>query len=168
MIADSPYRADEPALTPGEGALAGVVASLLMLLAILLLQPISGLSVTDLLARVARVSLPSGATARFGSMPLAGGAVYIVVGAMLGVLYAVSQDRAPVRGLVAVGVFYGFVIWAVGRLVTAWLFGSFFRAAFHSYAWLLACLVYGTVLAAFAVWVEHRRPPVSARAVPVD
>jgi hypothetical protein len=168
VIADSPYRADEPALTPGGGALAGIVGSLLMLLALVLLQPVSGLSMTDLLVRIARVILPNGTSARFGSMLIAGGAIYALLGALLGVLYAVSQDRAPARALVAVGVFYGFVIWVVGRVVTAWLFGAVFRAAFHSYAWFLACLLYGTVLAAYAVWVEHHRPPASAHAVPVD
>lgn len=168
MIADSPYRADEPALTPSGGALAGIVASLLMLIAILLLQPVSGLSVGDLLIRIARTILPGGTSLRPDSMPIAGGAIYALLGALLGLLYAISLDRAPARALVAVGLFYGFVIWVGSRVITAWLFGAVFRAAFHSYAWFLACLLYGTVLAGYAVWVERHRPPVSAHAVPVD
>jgi len=168
MIADSPYRAGEPAFTPGKGAVAGIVASLLMLLAIRLLQSLSGLSVSDLLIRIAQTILPRGMALQPGSMLIAGGAIYAVVGALLGSLYAVSQDRAPAGALVAVGVFYGFVIWLGSKVITAWLFGSVFRAALHSYAWLLACLFYGALLAAYAVWVDHRRPPDSARAVPVD
>ncbi len=168
MIADSPYRAGEPVFTPGQGAVAGIAASLPMLLAILLLQPLSGLSVSDLLIRIAQTNLPLGMALRPGSMLIAGGTIYTLVGALLGSLYAVAQDRAPARALVAVGVFYGFVIWLGSKVMTAWLFGSVFRAALHSYAWLLACLLYGTLLAAYAVWVDHYRPPDSARAVPVD
>lgn len=168
MIADSPYRAGDPALPPGKGAAAGIVASLLMLLVMLLLHPRSGLSVNDLLIRIAQTMLPGVMGWRPSPMVIAGGTIYGLVGALLGVLYAVSQDRAPARALVAVGVFYGFVIWVGSRVMTAWLFGSVFRAALHSYAWLLACLFYGVLLAGCAAWVDHHRPPESARVVPVD
>lgn len=148
--------------------MAGIVASSLMLLAMLLLQPRSGLSVSDLLIRIAQTILPHGMEWRPSSMVMAGGAIYGLVGVLLGLLYAVSQERAPARALVAVGVFYGFVIWVGSRVITAWLFGSVFHAALHSYAWFLACLLYGVLLAGCAAWVDHRRPPESAREVPVD
>src|SRR5262249_61126828 len=103
-----------------------MVASLLMLLAILLLEPLSTVSVSDLRTRVARAMLPRGMALGPGTMLITGGAIYLGLGALLGALYAVSQYRAPARALVAVGVFYGFVIWVGGKFVTAWLFRSIF------------------------------------------
>ena len=167
MIADSPYRTGEPALTAGEGALAGVGASALMLLGVSLLRPVSGLSAVDLLVRIGHTVAPRVMTGPSGSMVLAAGVVYAVVGALLGVLYAVSQDRGPARVLFAVGAFYGLVIWVGSRVITSWLFGSAFRTALHSYAWLVACLMYGTVLAGCAAWADRRRPK-EVRVVPID
>lgn len=167
MIADSPYRTGEPALTATEGALAGLGASALMLLGVSLLRPLSGLSAVDLLVRIGQTVVPRAMTAQFGSMVFAAGVVYAAVGALLGVLYAASQDRGPARVLVAVGLFYGLVIWVGSRVMTSWLFGPAFRTSLHSYAWLVACLVYGAVLAGCAAWVDRRRPR-EVRVVPID
>ena len=138
-----------------------------MLLAVSLLRPVSGLSAVDLLVRIGHTVAPRVMTGQSGSMVLAGGVVYAVVAALLGVLYAVSQDRGPARVLFAVGVFYGLVIWIGGRIITSWLFGAAFRATLHSYAWLVACLLYGAVLAGCAAWVDRRRPR-EVRVVPID
>ncbi len=167
MIADSPYRTSEPLLRPGEGALAGAVASLFMLPALSLLHPLSGLSATDLLVRIGQTTVPRATALGSSSLMLAAGAVHGMTGALLGVLYAVSQDRAPARTLVAVGFFYGGVIWVGGRVITAWIFGPVFRTTLHSYAWLFACLLYGVLLGGYAAWVDRCRPR-EARAVPVD
>lgn len=167
LIADSPYRTSEPLLTPGEGALAGAVASLCMLPALSVLYPLSGLSVTDLLVRIGQTTVPHATALGSGLMLLAAGAVHTLTGATLGVLYAVCQDRAPARTLVAVGLFYGGVVWVSSRVITGWLFGPVFRTTLHSFAWLLACLLYGVLLGACAAWVDRRRPREN-RVVPVD
>ena len=166
MIADSPYRTSEPLLTPGQGALAGAAASLLMLPALSFLHALGGPSATDLLARIAQATIPLGAALVPGSM-IAAAAVFALTGALLGMLYAVSQDRAPEGTLLAVGLFYGIVIWAGSRVITVWIFGSVFRTALHGYTWFLACLLYGVLLGGYAAWVQRRRPA-AARVVQID
>lgn len=98
---------------------------------------------------------------------IAATAVYTLTGALLGMLYAVSQDRAPGGTLLAVGLFYGIVIWAGSRVITTWIFGSAFRTALHSYTWFLACALYGVLLGGYAAWVQRRRPA-AARVVQID
>lgn len=164
LVSDSPYRTHEPILTPTGGVLAGVAALMLMLFVIALLQPFSGVSVRDLLIRTGDAVFPRGVS---GGSILASSALYAVVAVALGLLYALSQDRIPARGLIAVGVFYGVVIWVVSRVLTSWLFGSILRPALHSYSWFLACVVFGVALAGCAVWADGRRPK-SAAAVPID
>jgi hypothetical protein len=167
VIADSPYRTSEPLLTPREGALVGAVASLSMLPALSLLHPLAGPSGTDLLVRIGQAILRQGDAAGSGSTLVAAGGVHALIGALLGILYAVSQDRAPARTLIAVGLFYGVVVWAGSRVITAWVFGPVFRTALHAYTWLLACALYGVLLGGYAAFVERRRPR-DARVVPVD
>lgn len=167
MIADSPYRTSEPLLAPGEGALAGAVASLCMLPALSLLHPPAGLSTSDLLLRVGQATVPYAAALGSTATLLTAGAVHVLVGALLGVLFAVSQDRAPLRTLLAVGVFYGVVIWVAGRLIAALVFGPGLRAVLHSSSWLLVCVLYGLLLGGWAACIERRRPR-DDRVVPVD
>ena len=167
MIADSPYRASEPLLTPAEGAVAGAVASLCMLPVLSFPHPLSGLVASDLLVRIGQTTLPHATAPRSGSTLLAAASVHALTGALLGVLYAVSQDRAPARTLIAVGLFYGVVIWVGSRVITAWIFGPVFRTTLHSSRWLLACLLYGVFLGGWAACVERRRPR-DARVVPID
>ena len=147
--------------------MAGVVASMCMLGVVALLHPYSGLSARDLLVRTGEAVLPRGLVARSDVSVAASGVLYAVVGAVLGLLYAVSQDRVPARGLIAVGVFYGIVIWVVSRVLTAWLFGPTLRTALHSYPWFLACVCFGVVLAGCAAWADRRRPE-SVAVVPID
>lgn len=165
MLSDSPYRMKESALTPGGGIVTGLAASLVMLLVISLLRPFSGLSVSDLLAHVEQAVIPGGAAFQSHSRLLAGG-LYMLIGAVLGLLYAVSQERIPIRGLVAVGVFYGVLIWVASRVLTSLFFGSVLRPALRSSAWFLACVLYGVVLAAGAVWAQRR--PGTTASIPID
>jgi len=166
MVSDSPYRTREPVLTPAWGIVAGLAGSLLMLLVIVLLRPISGLSAQDLLIRAGQVVIPRGPAFQSHPHLLAGG-LYASIGAMLGLLYAVSQERIPVRGLVAVGIFFGFVIWAVSRVLASLFFEPILRSALRSSAWFVACVLYGVFLAGCAVWSNSRRPKSSA-AIPID
>jgi len=146
--------------------LAGVAGSLLMLLVISLLRPFSGLSAGNLLILLGQTVIPHASALRSGAVVFATGILYACIGAGLGVLYAVSQDRIRVGGLMVVGVFYGIVIWVVSRLLTPFLFGSAIRPALYSYPWFIACLVYGLCLALFAIWVDSRRP--KSTAAPID
>jgi uncharacterized protein DUF6789 len=166
MLSDSPYHTRGPALTPGGGALAGLAGSLLMLLVIAVLAPLSGLSLRELFMRIGQAVLPHGNLGHANALVLATG-WYALIGAVLGLLYAVSQERIPAHGLVAVGVFYGVVIWAVSRVLSSFLFGSILRSALRSYAWFLACVSYGVLLAACAVWAARCRPR-SDVALPID
>ena len=166
MLSDSPYRMKEPALTPGWGLVAGLAASLLMLLAISLIRPLSGLSASDLLARIGQAVMPEKVRFRSDVRLLAGG-FYALIGAMLGLLYAVSQERIPWRGLVAVGVFYGVAIWLASRVLTSLVFGFILWPALRSFAWFLGCVLYGVVLAMCAVWAGRRRPGTTAM-IPID
>jgi hypothetical protein len=167
LLSDSPYETNEPVLSPGGGMLAGVAGSLLMLLVISLLRPYSGLSAGDLLIRLGQSVIPRGVALRSDAFVFATDILYAFVGAALGVLYALSQDRIPARGLMVVGVFYGIAIWVVSRVVTPLLVGSALMPALRSYPWFVACLVYGLCLALFATWVDSRRPK-SAAATPID
>lgn len=150
-------------MAPVEGLLAGAAGALLMLPAMSVLHGPSG---RDLLLQIGHATIARGTGAGSG-MTVPAAAVHALVGALLGLLYAVSQDRAPARAMVTVGLFYGLVIWVASRVIVPWLFGAPFRTILNSYVWLFACLLYGAVLGVCAVLADRRRPP-AVRVVPVD
>ncbi len=82
-----------------------------------------------------------------------------LLSAVLGILYAASQQRVPARGLVAVGVFFGVLLWVISGLIMGPIFGETVRRDTRSWPWFLACVVYGVSLAAAALWVEAHRTP---------
>ncbi len=168
QVIDSPYRTSEPILTPIGGVVAGMGASLLMLLVISLLHPFSALSAKGLLMRFGLNVVPRAGAARDSVLLLTAGCLHVTVGAMLGLLYAVSQQRIATRGLITVGVFYGFVIWVVSHLLASLLFRSSLPSVLRSYPWLLACLFYGLFLAGCAVWAARRHPLDATQPVPID
>ena len=98
---------------------------------------------------------------------LTGLGVHAFLGVLFGLLYAVSQQRIPNRGLIGVGIFYGLALWAAGGLVSP-VFGEPMKRVIRSWPWLLASLFYGLCLAVTAVWVQIRRPQVAAVAVQPD
>lgn len=157
MIADSPYRVDRLILPALVGAAAGAAAALVML-AVIRLAGEEALS-RYLAAVRSTLSAPTGAPAAWGA--------HLVVGALAGLLYAVSQKSAPTRGLLAVGLFYGFLIWVVGGLLAAVFAGETLRAAVRTWGYLAACLGYGVTLAMTAmIWQWWR--PAAAGAGPRD
>jgi len=166
MISDSPYAQDEPVLSPAGGIAAGIVASIAMLLLLLGLRPFSGLSVPDALGRIGGTLSGGGGTS--SARVLLGGALHLMVGGVLGLLYAVSQRRLPAPTVIGVGAFYGVAVW-VGSRVFGWLFfAPPLRQMVRSRAWFLACLLYGLCLSAWAVWAESHRAAVPAPALPKD
>jgi hypothetical protein len=83
-------------------------------------------------------------------------------------LYAVCQQRIPVRGLIAVGIFYGFILWIVGSLIIGMLLSRELRVVLRSWTWLGACVLYGLGLAGAAVWAEATRSKGESVVVPKD
>ena len=159
MISDTPYQIGEPVLTPRAGMAAGLVAAMGMLAFVVVLQPVSGLWLRDLLAQSGGIVLPASATLEGNiSALLTGAGLHVLLGALFGLLYAACQQRVPARGLIGVGLVYGFFLWLVGSLLIGSLFGEALRAMVRGWPWLLACLLYGLCLAIAALWVESRRP----------
>ena len=158
MISDSPYDAGESVLTQRCGIASGLVAAVLMLAIVFALEPISGLSLRYLLMRIGSVALPGGVRSQETLVLSAGVALHALLGALFGLVYAACQQRIPPRGLISVGIFYGFVLSIVGNLLVGSLFGEALRATVRAWPWLLACLLYGLCLSAVAIWSESQRP----------
>lgn len=165
MISDSPYSSEEFVLKPLAGFVVGAVAALLMFPVILLLQPVSGLLLQEVLADAGTVLLSG--TAEPQHLKITGAVLHAGVGSLLGLLYALCQMRAPTKGLIGVGISYGIVLWALGSLFTHWFYREALGAVIHTWVWLLASIVYGLLLSLVAVWVERRRPQ-RHLAVPID
>lgn len=165
MISDSPYDAQDLAVRPRIGFLAGAVASGVSLALVAALEDVSHLSFEGLLSDLAKFFLPSSLSDGSGEMP--GAVLYVIVGALLGGLYAASQQRIPPRGLLLVGTFYGVFLWFAAGRILGWLFGHRLESRFRSWGWLAACVAYALCLAVVAIVSESRRPSEAAR-VPLD
>ncbi|MCX7670736.1 MAG: hypothetical protein N2439_11775 [Anaerolineae bacterium] len=76
---------------------------------------------------------------------------------MLGLLYALNQRLIPKRGLIGVGLLFGFVIWLIGSVMFGRLLPEPLRATLRSWPWLMAHLAFGLVLAVMAVGQASRR-----------
>lgn len=169
MISDSPYQLREPTLTPGAGILAGLLGGLAMFLVITVAGPLSGLELKRVLFLIGGLLSPKTAGhPADGSLWMTGLIFHAALGSLCGLLYALCQLRAPTRGLIGVGVFYGFLLWITGNLVLVLFFGGAERGVFHSWAWLLACVVYGLCLALASVWRASRHRGEEKPAVPLD
>jgi hypothetical protein len=168
MISDSPYKVNEAALSPGAGILAGIFASALMLGVVWILQPVSGIPLASMVRPFATLILPH----RFEQLPLGtllliGVLVHVLLRTILALLYAVCQQQVPLRGYIAVGTFFGFLIWVLGSVIAGRLLSGGGPNISRSWTWLLANLTFGLTLAATAVIVSYFRPA-SEAAVPKD
>jgi hypothetical protein len=164
VIADSPYLTGELALTPGGGALAGLVGGIVMVAAISVTQLHSPADTLRIIGR----TLPGSAGFDARLLAVAGGAICGGLGALLGLLYAVCQQRAPSGGLMCAGLFYGAMLWIGGGLVSNLPFLAGVRALVRSRSWLLACCAYGLTLAIAASISESRRPLETAPTAQID
>lgn len=164
MISDSTYDFEDTILPSRFGLVSGLIAAALMLGVVLALQPLTGFSLNALLARIGAVIWFD--TAPENSLVLLGLLVHGLLGGIFGMLYALCQQRAPVRGLIAVGLFYGFFLWVGGSLIIGMFLSENLRAMIRSWPWFWACLGFGLCLAASALWVERQRP--AAAIVPKD
>ena len=165
MLTDAPYGGDGLVLNSRAGVIAGVGAGLAMVLVVMALAPLSGTGWRDASSSVGAGAVPwaSGST----ELAVAGTVAHLIIAALLGALHASCQQRAPLRGLVAVGLFYGTVVaWIVPGRLLGWALDPALRQWVRSWAWLAACLIYGTLLATTA-WMATRRAP-APQAVPLD
>jgi TRAP-type C4-dicarboxylate transport system permease large subunit len=164
MIADSPYEARELVLTPKMGLVAGFLAAILMLIFIYLVQPISGFTLRNVLTQIGDVLLPNFDTLGIYYQLLSG----VFFNVLLGILYSLSQQTIPRRGLIFVGLFYGFILWLIIGIIVGWMTGDEARGVFHSWLWLLSCFLYGFCLASVATWSGNRRQKSTKIALPKD
>jgi hypothetical protein len=169
MISDSPYEASGLALTPRAGIAAGVTGGLLTFLLITLLQQVSGIDAMGGLPQMAVVFLPMPMDpSRTLLVPSVGAVLYVFATALLGLLYAACQKRIPARGLVIVGLFYGFILWIAGGFIVGPAIGGLLPEALRTWLWLLASLSFGLCLALAAVWATSRPSANAGHAVPLD
>jgi hypothetical protein len=166
VTVDSEYDLKEFILIPAAGALAGVSGAILMLGLVFLLQPLFNISVTETLQRFGSMFFPGSGTDGAEVQLWVGMALHLFVGIVLGLLYAISQQRIGPGYMIGVGFFYGVVIWVVSSLIIG-IFSETIRTTTRSLPWFLSCLVYGLSLAAFAVMADRQRPR-EAQIVPKD
>jgi len=158
MIADSTYDVGELVGRPRAGLGAGFLA------AVVVLAVLAGLGRMDAaiawLRDVGGVIVP--ASARTPATLLSTGlALHFAVGGVFGALYAACQQRASRGGLIAVGIFYGFVLWLGGDLILArWL--RIGPRLLQTWTGTGAIVAYGLTLSVWAM----REQQVSARLRP--
>lgn len=169
MVSDAPYGFRDSVLSPRTGVVAGVAGALGMLGLLNVVEPMSAVEPSAILRHIGVRVLAVCPESCGGLSPiLVGFSAHIILGTIMGLLYAASQQRVPARGLVAVGIFYGFVLWVVSGLIVGPLLGENLRRAIRSWPWLLASLLYGSSLAAVALWVESHRAPEPSDVVQPD
>jgi hypothetical protein len=159
MISDSPYQVDGQVMTARAGVFFGVLAAFIMLLLLGILQPLSGLNPISILVRIGGTIVPSWSFSDASSLLAGVGLlVHLLLGALLGLLYAICQQRIPNRGLIVVSIFYGFIIGVVDRLFFIPFLGDYMRTLLRSWSWFLACLLFGLCMSFAAIWMQSRRP----------
>jgi hypothetical protein len=168
MISDSTYEIEAVVLTPWGGILAGVVGAAAMLIVVVFVQQLSGWSLADVLVNVGGVLRPTSLHDRHMLVLALGAGLHSMLGALFGLLYAVCQQQATRRAMIGTGMFYGFFLWLVGRLLIGIWLGEPLRAMIGTWFWLLACLVYGLCLSIAAIWQESQRPLRDRIVVPKD
>jgi len=150
LIADSPYQSGELILHPVAGLVGGMIGAGWMLAFIALGESFTHIAVMDVLNVM-------GAIGRAVSPFIACG-LYVMLGGVFGLLYALSEQRGPPRDLVFVGLFYGVMLWALGAIVAASFMSEAARSTLRSASFFLGCLAYGLWLALLAIWSERGRP----------
>ena len=154
MITDSPYESGELVVRPSTGILGGLIGSGFMLLSVLLLEPLSHLSLPDMLHAYGKASsYLAGPGFSNETSRLAAGAVFIILnGSVLGLFYALCEQCIPKKGLFTDGVFYGFFIWVLGGFIMGPFMGKEIYSITRSWPVLASSLVYGIGLSIFAIW----------------
>lgn len=155
MIADSKYEIGDLALGPSMGFAVGAAGGFLIVGTLWLLYPVSGVSPHQVLTGLAGL-LPGSGNHR-GSGLVLGLAILSFAGAVCGALYGASQQLAPSRAVLVTGASYGVLLWAFGGNIVMPLLAAELGQLSRSWAWLLACLVYGLWLSGVAALFMRKR-----------
>lgn len=87
-----------------------------------------------------------------GALSYLGLAVMLLVGGLLGALYATAQEPLDTPSLLVIAIYFGFVTWITATvLVLSWL-NPAVHAVWRSMALLAGHLVFGAVLGLAAAW----------------
>jgi len=159
MIADSPYKTGELVIRPFVGILGGFVGAILMIGSMLLVEPISNIRFPDALKAFADFVPFLSAIGLNTEMGLvsAGAVIFIFGGCVFGLFYALSEQCLPVKGLVADGLFYGFILWILGTVFIGMFLGEEARSILRSWTFLIHALLYGICLSMFAIIAQSSR-----------
>lgn len=149
MITDSPYESGSLVLKPLEGILAGLTGALAMMGAMFLLHSYS-------------LNGFIGTLTRFGAFipgaGVGGGALLLLFGGgVMGLLYALCEQRIPTRGLIGDGLFYGFFLWVLFGLILGAFGGEPVRSLMRTWVFLIELLVFGLSLSIFSLVVKKYR-----------
>jgi len=151
VLADTSYQTDVLVLSPRSGFVVGLGGSILAVAVVALLRGATHIHTGAALEGLARTFLPATGSLHRSTLFALGLTLHATVGGVFGLLYALCQQRVPVRGLVVVGIFYGFFLWVVARIVSTWVDDRASRAMIRSWPWLLGSLAFSLSLALAAV-----------------
>lgn len=157
MVVDSPYRSAELVLTPRAGVLIGALGAVPIVAAFQSVAMLDGAGYTRLLDGLGVLVMRPPETSP-AAIRLTGLALLALLAGLAGLLYAASQTRAPIRGLVAVGLFYGLLLWVISRVLLSGFLPEPIRHTVHSGNWAASCVAYGLWLAVAAAIVQRVRP----------
>ena len=153
MIADSPYELAERTLPPWAGVVAGLAGAAAMLGFLSIAGGTQAYSSGEVLHLIGTTVLPQAE-----SWSVAVGAItHFATGALFGLLYAICQQRLPLRSLIGVCVFYGFFLWVLPAFPLAFLFAEELHTMLRSWIWLFTCLIYAAVLAGVTIAYYNRQ-----------
>ncbi len=94
-----------------------------------------------------------------GLLTLVGLAVMLLVGGLLGALYATAQETLDNPSLLVIAIYYGGVTWITATfLLLSWL-NPAVQAVWRSGALLAGHLAYGALLGLVAIWRNPPREP---------
>lgn len=92
-----------------------------------------------------------------GVTSVVGVVVHLLLGGLLGVLYASAQERLDSLSLLGVAIYYGLMLWFVSTfLVLSWL-NPPFQQIMRTWPALAGHLAYGAVLGLYAISVSHNQ-----------
>lgn len=147
-------------LTPVQGLAAGIGSASVMAVVMMLGSSLAGTGFWTPINAIG--SFFQGGPLRLefaGSVTLLGVAIHLLVGGLLGVLYASAQELIDLPSLLIVAVYYGLVTWFVSTFaVLSWL-----RPGIHEVwkAWpvFIGHLSFGFLLGLTAAYSIRRREP---------
>jgi hypothetical protein len=145
VITVAPYDPGQTAIDSRTGFIAGAIGAIAMALVVSALNG-AGFDGAWFFLQVGSVivrdhSLPAGTIALAVGM-----LVHLSLGTLFGMLYASCLRRQATKGVVAVAISYGVLLWIIPGFPLSFAFDETTRSLLRSPAWLAGCLVYSAVL----------------------